>query len=1071
MFPNQTDRNYFKSFLDQAKINAERAGRTNVLWLDIWLAALNDSELARILSQKNINTNVMKTEIRYLSRFTDVLTGQMPITKDSVFQQALRELEESFSQIEAFNRIDSTSLHAAVQIVLEHTFDALRRNAITQDAKNAELAEVKMKILGDAFEDAIEPFLQQIGLNILEPDKLVSLSKTLYPHVADAFLYGENEVDQANAISILESLEDNPISDPSPVEVIDTMIKESGVILQRLQHRAGLRYGVGQKPEIMDFEQELPPRIIQSVFNTALTIAYSNNADSLTPTHIAQALIDTSEAQIHLRKVGIKDLQVFRDKLAKQIAIAEGRATLDNSIKKAFDELLQEDEGEDTEVVVFAHPDIPDLSDLRTSMTAAYKQMPHAAALLFAVLEQDKAVDKLLNLAGLTRAMRKIWDTQYDKDLKKEKKKQKKTGPKEFEVSESELDKLLKEYGADLTAQARAKKFSPLIGNDGIISTLLTKLLKKGKKNPVVVAPSGVGKTKILEGLAQAVSAGRVPKPLIGARVLSLDLHKMNNTPWIGVFEGRLLPILKGVAERNASGKTAPIILVIDEFGTALKAGGHQHSEGFEGLVKPYLTNGDLLVVAATTEDSYRKKIDTNPELMRRMEPVYLKEPTQEETVKILEGLKSGYTSHHKTRITKDMLLHVAHMASRYIKGIKNPDKSIDLLDEASALVQKEGGSRLTIAHINQAVSNKTNIPLSYLSENDNARYATIDRTLKRHVLDQDEAVDQVAAIIKRAKAGLNDPNRPLGNFLFVGPTGVGKTELAKALHQAIFDPNEQPIRFDMGEFQDKTSVGRFTGANPGYVGYEEGGKLITAVRGKPFSVILYDEIEKAHSDVCDALLTAFGEGSIKDGRGIEADLKNAINIMTSNLGAAEVRATAAQRRIDPIENSEAWNEMATPIYLAAVKAHFRPEFLNRLDGVIVFNGLKPKTIEKLVQRELRGTADRLEKAQGLALDVSAEFLKAAAVRGYSPEYGARPLTREWNKLVVNPMSAFLLDQGPRIKGKSKTLAVLPDDDFTDAPEPQLEQNTNVVLRLVGTQRARSTARDLATLRPRFVLR
>jgi ATP-dependent Clp protease ATP-binding subunit ClpC len=445
-----------------------------------------------------------------------------------------------------------------------------------------------------------------------------------------------------------------------------------------------------------------------------------------------------------------------------------------------------------------------------------------------------------------------------------------------------------------------------------------------------------------------------------------------------------------------------------------METGAHGKSGGAKDFLKEFLTNGNIYTLSTLTLQEYQNKVQTNPPLARRFNPVFMVAPTDAETAEILIGLKAAYTKHHGLTINKDMLHYVAEMAGRYIHQVNQPDKSIDLLDEACALAVRNGDKSLMKKHIIKATSHASNIKEDFLSSSDNARYAKLPKVLNNDVLEQEPAVTAVSSAVQRSKAGLNDPNKPVGNFIFLGNTGVGKTELAKSLSLNIFGSLDNLIRFDMSEYQEKHQAARLIGAPPGYVGYEEGGQLINKVRAKPYSVILMDEIEKAHPDIFQTLLGPFDNGIITDGRGVSANMSHTINIMTSNLGAAAVWAEGERLKLDPLKHTQQWNEMAFPIYQKAIK-FFTPEFLNRIDAVVIFNSLSKNAVGTLVDREVEKTRSRLKGgAFKLDFELSPVFRDYAIEKGFDVRMGARPLKRAWEQIVVSPLSSWLLSQGER---------------------------------------------------------
>ena len=452
-------------------------------------------------------------------------------------------------------------------------------------------------------------------------------------------------------------------------------------------------------------------------------------------------------------------------------------------------------------------------------------------------------------------------------------------------------------------------------------------------------------------------------------------------------------------------------------------------------MVKPYLTTGDMFMTTATTLNEYRTKVEKDPALARRLQPVFLTAPSDEDTTEILRGLATRYETHHGVSVPAELLAVISALAGRYIHTVNQPDKSIDLMDEALAVAQRAGDKTLSKQHILQVVSSKTNIPQSFLDEDEFTRYAGLEAALATRVFGQSKAIRSVSAAIKRAKVGFKSGTAPIANFLFVGPSGVGKTELAKALTDRLTG-NERDfmVRFDMSEFHDRHQAARFTGAPASYVGYEEGGELVKAVRSKPFGVYLYDEIEKAHPDIFNILLAPFSDGIITDGRGVSADMRHTINIMTSNLGAEAVRREGERLALDPVKDHEAWQKMAQPIYQRAVEGFFKPEFLNRLDGVIYFDSLTPEVMAALTDGLHAATKNTLHVQHGFDLELAAAFRSAVMRSGFDIRYGARPLKRAWQNAVETPLADWLMANHGKIKrGATLTLnrAHSNDDDLT----------------------------------------
>src|ERR1700675_1965333 len=671
----------------------------------------------------------------------------------------------------------------------------------------------------------------------------------------------------------------------------------------------------------------------------------------------------------------------------------------------------------------------------------------------------------------------------------------------------------LKKYARDLTQAAREGKLDPVIGRDEEIRRTIQVLSRRTKNNPVLIGEPGVGKTAIVEGLALRIVNGDVPETLKDKKLLSLDLGSLiAGAKYRGEFEERLKAVLQEVIAAEGS-----IVLFIDEMHTLIGAGKADGAMDASNLLKPALARGELHCIGATTLDEYQKHVEKDAALARRFQPIYVNEPSVEDTISILRGLKDKYEQHHGVRITDSALVAATTLSNRYITDRFLPDKAIDLMDEAAARLkmqvdskpeeldsmdreiirlkieqealkkESDAGSKsrlqtlekelaelgeksaaltarwnaeksklssaqklkaeldalrielanaqrrgeyqragelaygripelekkladieakenagemmeeaVTANHIAQVVSRWTGVPVDKMLEGEKDKLLKMEDSLGRRVVGQAEAVRAVATAVRRSRAGLQDPNRPMGSFLFLGPTGVGKTELGKALAEFLFDSETAMVRLDMSEFGERHNVARLIGAPPGYVGYEEGGRLTEAVRRKPYSVVLFDEIEKAHPDVFNVLLQVLDDGRITDGQGRTVDFKNTVIIMTSNIGS---------QYITEEESKEARSRLVTD----ALRAHFRPEFLNRVDEIIIFDRLSEDDLKKIVEIQLRRLTKRLEQ-QKITLELSDSAKALLAREGYDPVYGARPLRRTIQKEILDPLSIDILE-------------------------------------------------------------
>ncbi|WP_169807816.1 ATP-dependent Clp protease ATP-binding subunit [Actinomadura hibisca] len=617
----------------------------------------------------------------------------------------------------------------------------------------------------------------------------------------------------------------------------------------------------------------------------------------------------------------------------------------------------------------------------------------------------------------------------------------------------------LDEYGRDLTEVAREGGLDPVVGREEEIEQAIEVLSRRTKNNPCLIGEPGVGKTAIVEGIAQRIVNGGVPETLKGKRVVALDLTGMvAGTKYRGEFEERVKKVVDEIRAHSDD-----LVIFIDEVHTLVGAGASEGGMDAANILKPALARGELHVVAATTISEYRKNIEKDAALERRFQPVLVPEPTVEDTVTILAGLRDKYEAHHQVRITDDAVDAAARMSARYISDRFLPDKAIDLMDQAAARVRlrsmspdddarelerrleglhrdkdqaiasenfgraeelrleierlrpeldraRRGGDdvpQVTATDIAEVVSRRTGIPVAQLTEEERDRLMRLEQHLHERVVGQDEAVQAVAEAVRRGRAGLSDPNRPQGSFLFLGPTGVGKTELARALADILFGGTDHMVRIDMSEFQEKHTVSRLIGAPPGYVGYEEAGQLTEAVRRRPHSVVLLDEIEKAHPDVMNILLQMLDDGRLTDGQGRTVDFSNTIVIMTSNVGA--------QLILESEGDSAELHDQVMDLLLRTL----RPELLNRIDETIVFTRLDRGQLRQIVDLLLDKTRQRLA-GQAVALEVTDAAKDRLAERGYKPEFGARPLRRTIQREVDNPLSRMLLtgevDEGATVR-------------------------------------------------------
>ncbi len=721
---------------------------------------------------------------------------------------------------------------------------------------------------------------------------------------------------------------------------------------------------------------------------------------------------------------------------------------------------------------VFITPRVKRIIDLANEEANRLKDEYISTEHIFlAVLsERNTAVARILSEAGITKE--RVYEAV--KDIR--------GGQRVTDPQAETRYRTLEKYSRDLTAAAKEGKLDPVIGRDAVILRVIQILSRRTKNNPVLIGEAGVGKTAVAEGLAQKIASGDVPEILLGKKVVSLDLGAMiAGSRFRGEFEERLKAAVEEIQKAQGD-----IILFIDELHTVVGAGAAQGAMDASNMLKPALARGELQCIGATTLDEYRKHIEKDAALERRFSPVFVEEPSVEDTILMLKGLRDRYEAHHKVSITDEAIEAAAKLSQRYVTERSLPDKAIDLMDEAAAklrvalyslppdikelkteidrLQTEEDASSASRdyqraaeikverlrkeqefskkrdtweaeQHLDEKVDDKdiaevisqwTGIPLNQMLETESAKLLQMEERLHERIIGQDDAIHALADAIRRARSGLKSPKRPIGSFIFLGSSGVGKTELAKALAEFMFDDEDALVRVDMSEYREQHTVSRLFGAPPGYVGYDEGGQLTEAVRRRPYRVVLFDEIEKAHPEVWNSLLQILDDGRMTDGQGRTVDFRNTVLIMTSNLGTEFVQRSGSLGFLH--REGEGEDKDNQEKIEKSLKATFRPEFLNRIDDIIIFSPLKLEDVERIVDLQLKELRERL-KENNVSIELTDAARKWLAKQGYDKMFGARPLRRALQKYIESPLSVQML-RGDFVSG---------DTVLVDVKEDQIE--------------------------------
>lgn len=779
-----------------------------------------------------------------------------------------------------------------------------------------------------------------------------------------------------------------------------------------------------RKKEILSYLSEAGKKALE----TAKDLAVKLNHDYLDPEHLLVGILSHHNLATELLEDAEIDVQALKERAQKELVADKPKEITELTLTPRAKRALE---------IAF---------EISRSMGNTYIGPEH---ILLGILgEGESSAARILKESGVTIE-------------KLEEQLSKIAGRGGVSVRSYSKTPTIDQFSRDLTDLARQGKLDPVIGRENEIDRMIRILSRRTKNNPVLIGEPGVGKTAIVEGLAQRIVSGEVPEILKNKRIVQLDLGSIvAGTKYRGEFEERMKRIIDEIRENSDE-----LIVFIDELHTVVGAGAAEGAIDAGNMLKPALAKGELHVIGATTLDEYRKHVEKDPALERRFQPIFVSEPTVEQTISILKGLRDRYEAHHRVKITDEAIVAAANLSDKYISDRYLPDKAIDLIDEAASKVrlrstaqpldlkamedeieklesEKEAATKaedyekaarlrdeikkkrqdyekavkewqekqgrgygvVTAEDVAEVVSEWTGIPVKKLVEEEIQKYLKMEEAIHRRIVGQDEAVRAVSEAVRRAMAGLKDPKRPIGSFLFLGPTGVGKTELAKALAEFLFGHEDAMIRLDMSEYMEKHTVSRLVGSPPGYVGYEEGGQLTEAVRRRPYSVILLDEIEKAHPDVFNVLLQILDDGRLTDAKGRTVDFKNTLIIMTSNIGSHIIKDYARRESKD----SSAYEKMKEQV-MDLVKNAFRPELLNRIDEIVVFHALSKEDIEKIIDLLLEDVRRKLH-GQAIELELTPQAKEALIEEGYDPQYGARPLRRTIQRRIENELSKLLLE-------------------------------------------------------------
>lgn len=1022
---------FYNDFRDKTEAFSKARGGSTTTWDDLLAVAAMHPSTVAVLRDQGVSARSVARDLRYTMYFGrpdgDRPTYDSPQNYGSLYQQAAQSLLDDLRayqrQREFAQQPSSEWVAGEFMGIIEEHLDS-RGRVLSNPAAFREI-EIKAGLLQDALDGFLEDMLDTDDKREMRDDPRKMLRVLGGVAGLDSFIpFAQRRlkltVTPDQPLKLLDAFNQkaNPLEKTTPFQLVEFLKEHADPFTEYLLYRNGLLAPEGYVAPV-----RMPHAVIVGHALDALHFVESARGTNVDVEHLLPGLLEDREVIgiiMDLDKEGALSEKTEPDPFEAMFGgTVRGKRNLIKFNAAVRQAVSPQEDGER-----FRHQPVIsyELKEfLRESdKTVAAGPEELASARMLGRLLKYARVREILAKAGFSREHMKKWPAFLKEAAKKKEVEAKKDGDKtqkEFKVSDYELNAVLREYTSDRTALAKEGRLDPIVGREQELRQIVTILLQKGRSNPLLIGEPGVGKTALFDGLAQRIASGDVPKQLIGAKVLTVDLSDMNSgAMYRGQFEGRLLPLIQGVAERNARDGSAPYILCIDEVDSALQAGTASGTPGAGELLKPYLTQGELSIVGATTQAAYAKHIETDHALDRRFQTVLVEEPNPEESATILRGLRDRFASYHGLEIADDLIPTIIGLTDRYLPNLYQPDKALRVLDAAFARARMMDLPEVTRNVVIDTIAAEAKIQAEFLKESEGDKYLKLREELPRQVLGQDQATAEIASTLIVAKAGLQDPRRPLGKFLLFGPTGVGKTETARALARLLHGTEEALIRIDMSDYQERHEASKLVGAPPGYVGYGEEGVLTGAVRRRPYSVVVLDEIEKAHPDVLKRLLPVFEEGEITDGRGQKINFRNTTILMTSNLGAQAAARAAERRGIgNGNRNGHLFDEVTRPMYEEAVRGFLLPEFLNRLDARLIYRPLSPEIIEQLVEREIEEISARTNGRWNASVRIGEFARKQLAIQGYDPEFGARQLKRTVQSLVLKPLSAWLLEQNGRM--------------------------------------------------------